>query len=101
MSASRGVLLASRVRRNVFRHRMRTPADVAHGRSAVDRYYDHTWWDFRFLWFGRGVPVMHFGHYDATTRRHAEAILRRDWILAQRVRLRPGDRVLDAGCGAG
>jgi tocopherol O-methyltransferase len=74
---------------------------VGHGRSAVDRYYDHTWWDFRFLWFGRGVPVMHFGHYDATTRRHAEAIVKRDWILAQRVRLRPGDRVLDAGCGAG
>ena len=44
---------------------------------------------------------MHYGHWGATTRGLRAALRRQNEILAQRVRVEPGDRVLDAGCGVG
>jgi SAM-dependent methyltransferase len=68
---------------------------------AIVAYYDETWLDYRLLWLnGRNLSV-HFGYADATTRGHADALLNMNRVLADRAAIRPGERVLDAGCGVG
>jgi cyclopropane fatty-acyl-phospholipid synthase-like methyltransferase len=69
--------------------------------DAIVAYYDETWLDYRLLWLnGRNLSV-HFGYADATTRGHADALLNMNRVLADRAAIRPGERVLDAGCGVG
>jgi tocopherol O-methyltransferase len=69
--------------------------------ESIVAYYDETWLDYRLLWLnGRNLSV-HFGYADATTRGHADALLNMNRILADRAAIRPGERVLDAGCGVG
>jgi SAM-dependent methyltransferase len=69
--------------------------------ESIVAYYDETWLDYRLLWLnGRNLSV-HFGYADATTRGHADALLNMNHILADRAAIRPGERVLDAGCGVG
>lgn len=43
----------------------------------------------------------HAGFWDGRTRGHREAVTRTNRVLASRIGLRPGERVLDAGCGPG
>jgi cyclopropane fatty-acyl-phospholipid synthase-like methyltransferase len=70
--------------------------------SAVERYYDETWADYRCLWLDRRNLAFHFGYYDAPgVRRHAEALENANRQLARRAGVRAGSRVLDAGCGVG
>jgi cyclopropane fatty-acyl-phospholipid synthase-like methyltransferase len=77
-------------------------AVVARRNSAVERYYDETWADYRCLWLNRRNLAFHFGYYDAPEiRRHAEALQNTNRQLARRAAVRPGSRVLDAGCGVG
>lgn len=45
--------------------------------------------------------AIHLGFWDGGTRDHREAAVDANRALACRVGLRPGERVLDAGCGAG
>ena len=72
----------------------------SHGAS-IDRYYDQTWLDYRFVWLAGRNLAFHFGHYDHTTRTHAEALVNANRVLAECAGIQPGDRVLDAGCGVG
>jgi cyclopropane fatty-acyl-phospholipid synthase-like methyltransferase len=72
----------------------------SHGTS-IDRYYDQTWLDYRFVWLAGRNLAFHFGHYDDTARTHAEALVNANRVLADRAGIRPGERVLDAGCGVG
>jgi cyclopropane fatty-acyl-phospholipid synthase-like methyltransferase len=64
-------------------------------------YYDQTWIDFQMLWLNRNNLALHYGYHDTTTRGHAAALLRLNQVLADRVAIQPGERVLDAGCGVG
>jgi cyclopropane fatty-acyl-phospholipid synthase-like methyltransferase len=73
---------------------------TSHGTS-IDRYYDQTWLDYRFVWLAGRNLAFHFGHYDDTTRTHAEALINANRVLAERADIRRGERVLDAGCGVG
>jgi tocopherol O-methyltransferase len=75
---------------------------AARRNPAVERYYDETWADYRCLWLNRRNLAFHFGYYDAPeVRRHAEALENTNRQLARRAAVRPGSRVLDAGCGVG
>ena len=77
-------------------------ARAARRNPAVERYYDETWADYRYLWLSRRNLAFHFGYYDDPgVRRHAEALQNTNRQLARRAAIRPGARVLDAGCGAG
>lgn len=67
----------------------------------VRAYYDHSWFDYRLLWLNGRTLALHFGFYDDDAHRHSAALLRMNAELAATVMPRPGERVLDAGCGVG
>lgn len=64
-------------------------------------YYEQTWADYRIIWVSRNNYAFHFGYHDRPGLRHRLALLRNNEVLADTVAIRPGDRVLDAGCGVG
>src|SRR4029079_6118104 len=78
-----------------------TQATSSNQRDAVVAYYDQTWLDYRLLWLNRRTLSVHFGYSDATTRGHADGLLKMNQVLADRAGIQPGARVLDAGCGVG
>lgn len=67
----------------------------------VRTYYDQTWLDYRTFWFRPGNYAIHFGYWDETTRSHADSLVAMNRVMAQRVAVRDGDYILDAGCGVG
>jgi tocopherol O-methyltransferase len=69
--------------------------------EAIVGYYDETWLDYRMLWLNRDNLAVHFGYTDDSTRGHADALKNVNRVLADRVQIQPGERVLDAGCGVG
>src|SRR5262249_9800587 len=73
----------------------------AHMVERIRTYYDETWGDYRWLWLSPRNYAIHFGYWDTGTRTHAESLLNMNRALAERIGLRPGQRVLDAGCGVG
>ncbi|HWD07934.1 MAG TPA: methyltransferase domain-containing protein [Actinomycetota bacterium] len=76
---------------------------AANGKPAyvdpIVKYYDGTWFDYRVVWM-RNLG-MHWGYWDDTTRTHAESLTNMSRALAERTEIKPGMRVLDAGCGVG
>ena len=69
--------------------------------KAVAQYYDGSWFDYRVVWLDRGNLAKHFGYWDENTRSHSESLLNMNRQVAARVEPKPGERVLDAGCGIG
>lgn len=64
-------------------------------------YYEDTWFEYRLLWLDSSTRAMHFGYEQPGTTSHAESLLALNHVMAEHVDLRPGERVLDAGCGVG
>jgi tocopherol O-methyltransferase len=69
--------------------------------EAIVGYYDETWLDYRVLWLNPDNLAVHFGYTDDSTRGHTDALKNMNRVLAERVKIQPGERVLDAGCGIG
>ncbi len=69
----------------------------------IREYYNRTEKDYKTLWHYKldGAPALHFGYYDEKATRHKDAIRRVNEVLADLADIKPGDRVLDAGCGLG
>jgi cyclopropane fatty-acyl-phospholipid synthase-like methyltransferase len=64
-------------------------------------YYDQTWLDYRCFWLNERTLSVHFGYTNEITDDHADSLLNMNRVLADRVGIRKGERVLDAGCGIG
>jgi hypothetical protein len=43
--------------------------------TRVRAYYDETWRHYRLLWLTSATPGIHFGYWDAQTKRYEEALL--------------------------
>ncbi|MFY9809067.1 MAG: methyltransferase domain-containing protein [Pseudonocardiaceae bacterium] len=69
--------------------------------EAIVDYYDETWLDYRILWLNKDNLAVHFGYTDDSTSGHTDALKNMNRVLADRVAIQPGERVLDAGCGVG
>jgi len=69
----------------------------------IIQYYNDTEQDYQSIWHHKlsGPPALHFGYYDEKATRHKEALYRVNEILADMADIKPGDKVLDAGCGLG
>lgn len=70
-------------------------------RKAVVDYYDGSWFDYRVIWLDRGNLAKHFGYWEPDTRNHSQSLTNMNRQVAARVNPKPGERVLDAGCGIG
>jgi cyclopropane fatty-acyl-phospholipid synthase-like methyltransferase len=70
-------------------------------KEAIIRYYDSCEGDYRLFWDLDRSCAMHAGYWDETTQTLSEALARENEVLADLVGIRPGERVLDAGCGIG
>lgn len=69
--------------------------------GAIRPYYDEAWVDYRLVWAYGGTGAMHFGYYEPGIRRHRAAVANANRVIADLCGMRPGSRVLDAGCGVG
>ena len=67
-------------------------------KDRVSRYYDTVQVLYSTFWSRTGV---HYGFWEAGTWRRSQAIRNMDELVAAELQVRPGDRVLDAGCGVG
>jgi tocopherol O-methyltransferase len=72
----------------------------AHLQQVID-YFDQTRDDYRFLWGVDRHFGLHCGYFDEQARRHDDAVLHMNQILATLAGISAEERVLDAGCGIG
>lgn len=79
---------------------MTTVDRAAHNQRIVN-YYDQTYSGSRSMWTNDKALALHFGYWEEDTRSDFEAQLNTNKQLALRGKLKPGQRVLDAGCGIG
>jgi SAM-dependent methyltransferase len=71
-----------------------------HQRQVVE-YFSQTHDDYCRLWGADRHLGLHCGFADAKHRRHDDAVLNMNRVLATAAGVGPADRVLDAGCGIG
>ncbi len=69
--------------------------------AAVARYYDESWFDYRVIWQNSENRALHFGVWYPGTKSHGESLLNMNREVAGSIDIKPGMRVLDAGCGVG
>ncbi|MEM7482779.1 MAG: methyltransferase domain-containing protein [Acidobacteriota bacterium] len=67
----------------------------------LQRYYDRALGDYLRMWSNRDNLAMHLGYWDEHTKDHADSLTNMNRRMAEAAEVRPGERVLDAGCGAG
>lgn len=58
-----------------------------------DKSYQH--------WGEEEVYNIHYGFWDKNTHSHIESLNNMNRVLAEKLRIEPGDKILDAGCGVG
>lgn len=69
--------------------------------SEIINYYDHCQVDYELVWQLDEVMCMHYGYWDDTTPHHRSALQKMNKKVAEAARIKPGDFILDAGCGVG
>ena len=70
-------------------------------KEAIIDYYDRCQVDYALVWQLDEVMCMHYGYWDETTRHHRAALQNMNRKVAEAAGIRPGFKVLDAGCGVG
>jgi len=70
-------------------------------RSDIADYYDQSYWDYRTSWLYSENLAIHYGYWSENTKSHSDSLLEMNEVLAGQLDLKPGDHVLDAGCGIG
>ncbi len=71
------------------------------GRSDIVRYYEECEQDYRIAWDLNSSLAMHVGYWDWGTWSLRAALRRQNEVMVEFGGIRPGDTVLDAGCGVG
>ena len=67
----------------------------------IEKYYDKTRFDYRYVWNSRNTHAIHFGFYDENNTHHAAAVANMNRKLADLASIKTGEKILDAGCGVG
>jgi len=79
-------------------HRTQTHDDL---RSDIADYYDQSYWDYRTSWLNSNNLAIHYGYWSDKTKSHSDSLIEMNEQLAAQFDFKPGDHVLDAGCGIG
>ena len=64
-------------------------------------YYDSCDIDYKLIWNLDKSYAMHFGYWDEKVKNFPQSLERENEILAEKVKIKSSDVVLDAGCGVG
>ncbi len=70
-------------------------------KQKIIKYYDECFIDYRLFWLDTKNLAMHYGYWDEDTRNHSDSLLHMNRALARKLDIKPGDKILDAGCGVG
>lgn len=65
------------------------------------KHYDDCYWDYRTAWFNNDNLALHYGYWEEGIKTHSQALLNKNRIMCATAGIKPGDHVLDAGCGIG
>jgi tocopherol O-methyltransferase len=79
---------------------IREASKSRHNDEVAD-YYRDTWIDYFLVWMNGDNLALHFGYQDGTSASHSASLFHANKALADAIALKPGERVLDAGCGLG
>ncbi len=82
---------------------LRKGVDFVEEEIRVDtvKHYDDCYWDYRTAWFDNENLALHYGYWEEGIKTHSQALLNKNRIMADVAGIKPGDYVLDAGCGIG
>ncbi len=69
--------------------------------EAVIHYYKESAIDYQIVWQAGRDNSLHYGYYDGENHRHRMAVQNMNYQLARRAEIKPGEKVLDCGCGIG
>jgi len=64
-------------------------------------YYDHCEIDYSLVWQLDEVMCMHYGYWNENTPHHRAALQMMNKKVAEAAQIKPGQYILDAGCGVG
>jgi len=73
------------------------------GTEAIKKYYSDTQFEYKLVWNWRSknTAALHFGYYDEKATDHHRSVIRANEVLAEMGNIKPGSRIIDAGCGLG
>jgi len=66
----------------------------------IINYYDQTDSSYQH-WGEEEIYNMHYGFWDGRIQSHVESLNNMNWVLAEKLKIKHGDKILDAGCGVG
>lgn len=70
--------------------------------ETVVQYYDHTLLAYRKYWYGNSESyALHYGFWEKDTKNFNESLINTNNFLADKLKIKSSDTVLDAGCGVG
>ena len=70
-------------------------------KQKIVKYYDDCFIDYRIFWLDSKNLAMHYGYWDEDTKNHSESLTHMNRALGRKLDIKPGDKILDAGCGIG
>ncbi len=70
-------------------------------KQKIIKYYDDCFIDYRLFWLDSQNLAMHYGFWDEDTTTHSESLIHMNRALSQAIDIKPGSKILDAGCGVG
>jgi tocopherol O-methyltransferase len=69
--------------------------------SDIIHYYDSARSHYSYFWKLNEAHSLHYGYWDNSTKSFTDALLKINAVMADRVGIKDGMRVLDTGCGEG
>jgi len=71
-------------------------------KSRIAQYYEYTSPFYEHFWYkGSESYAIHYGFWEKGTKNHKESLINTNKFLAEKVKIRQSNIVLDAGCGIG
>lgn len=67
----------------------------------IKDYYNDNQIFYRVFWMNKKNLAMHFGYWYKNTKNKHEALINENKLVAEKLDIKRGDKVLDAGCGVG